>query len=51
MMKSKKKMKKNDRIRIAELFADGYSIDELHLMYDISIFRIMGILEKFGIDL
>lgn len=41
---------KNERIRIAELFVDGFTITELSLMYKVSIFRIMGVLERFGIE-
>lgn len=44
-------LNKNERISIAELFVDGFTIAELSLMYEVSIFRIMGVLERFGIDL
>lgn len=43
-------MTKEDRINIAELFADGFTITELALMYEISVFRVMGFLEQFGIE-
>lgn len=44
-------MNRRDRIRILELFCDGFSITELGIMYDLSVFRVMGILNKFGIDI
>jgi hypothetical protein len=44
------KITKSDRIRLAELFVDGFTLDELSKMYDVSIFCVMGMLGKFGID-
>jgi hypothetical protein len=43
------KLTKKDRIQIAELFCDGFTIDELALMYKVSVFRILGILEVLGV--
>jgi hypothetical protein len=43
-------LNKNERITIAELFVDGFTITELALMYDVSIFRIMGVLNKLGVE-
>lgn len=47
---SDRKLTKEERIRVAELFADGYTITELSIMYHKSIFRIMGVLERFGVE-
>ena len=45
------RLNKNDRIRILELFVDGFTVDELSKMYEVSIFRIMGVLEKVGVSI
>lgn len=45
------KLTKTDRIRIAELFCDGFTVDELALMYKVSIFRILGMLDKYGVNI
>lgn len=44
------KINKIQRIRIAELFCDGFTVTELSLMYKVSIFYIMGILGKLGVN-
>ena len=44
------KINKIQRVRIAELWQDGFSLDELAIMYGISVFYIMGMLGKFGVE-
>lgn len=44
------KIYKLDRIDIAEYFVEGFTLDELALMYHVSIFRIMGCLTNLGIE-
>jgi uncharacterized protein YjcR len=45
------KLTKQDRITISELWVDGFTVDELALMYKVSIFRILGLLSKYGIEI
>jgi len=42
---------KKDKLRIAELWEEGFSVTELALMYHVSVFRILGCLEKFGVKI
>ena len=46
-----KRLSKEERIRIAELWQGGFTVTELAMMYDKSIFRIMGVLNKFGVEI